>query len=208
MYEESCLLVEVASALWIQCRKMRLSIEPSGHAKEEDVNATFLSAQSNLLDVTASSANETSAPPMMKPATIPASRHQAFVGASSQEQKLDPRAAASRSGTAATEAPPPMMMQPVKPEASLPRKDEESKKEAMRKSIKQPPNSAPAAMIATKKDKSVTGSPQKAPSSDKSKYKLCLCCFHKYRPCSSHYNCLIHSYCAQKASGVSALRKR
>jgi hypothetical protein len=141
-------------------------IEPGGNAKEEDVNATFLSAQSNLLDVTASSAIETLAPSMMKPATIPASRHQEFVRASSQEHKLDQAAEGRPSDTAGTGAPP-MMMQPVKPEAKFPGKDEESKKEAMRKSIRSPPASAPAAMVATKKDKSVTGSPQKAPSSDK-----------------------------------------
>lgn len=150
-------------------------ISPGGNAKEEDVNATFLSAQSNLLDVTASSTNEPSAPPMMQPVVMPSSRHQTFVGSASQEQKLDPRAAASRpADTSAAVAPPMMMQSPAKPEPSFSPKDDTAKKEAMKKSIKPPPNSAPAMMGATKKDKSVSGTPQKAPSSDKSKYRCQL----------------------------------
>jgi hypothetical protein len=67
-----------------------------------------------------------------------------------------------------------MMQGPAKAEESLPAKDDISKKEEMKKKIQPPPNSAPALMGASRKDKSVSGSPEKAPSSDKSKY--CVSC--------------------------------
>jgi len=148
-------------------------IEPEGSHKEDDANATFLSAQSNLLDVTASSTGEMQgvAPPMLQSATVPSARHQAFVGASGREQQLGPRVS-TKPAADTTGAPPTMMMPAKKPEPSQPVKEEAPKKEPTRKSIKPPPNSAPALMGATKTDKSVSGSPQKeAPSSDKSKYR-------------------------------------
>ena len=136
---------------------------PEGNSKEEDVNATFLSAQSNLLDVTACSTGETSAPPMKSDG------HQAFAGAASRKQKLDPRASSGPPAQQADIGAPPSTPG-NKLESILPKMPVAAKREEQKKSIKPPPNSAPALLGATKTDKSVTGSPQKAPSSDKSKF--------------------------------------
>ena len=123
--------------------------EPKVPSENEDVNATFLSAQSNLLDVTS-----TSVEPSQR-----GDRHQAFVAAASAERKVEKE---------------PAIIAPSVTSTSLEesRKADVAKKTPSRKKVTPPPNSAPALLGSTKKDWSVGASPQKAPSSDKSKLHI------------------------------------
>lgn len=123
----------------------------------EDTNATFLSAQSNLLDVTVSSLGERSTEPARRRSFVGTADHEATV-----ERKID---------SSALEEPKKVepLAPPEKPlttmESSTSRKTDIGKKQSK---VNPPPNSAPA-MLGSTKSKNVGSSPQRSPSSDKSK---------------------------------------
>jgi hypothetical protein len=127
----------------------------------EDTNATFLSAQSNLLDVTVSSLGERSTAPSKRD-----ERRRSFVGTADHEATVERKIDSS-----ALEKPKKVepLALPEKPltamESSTSRKTDIGKKQSK---VNPPPNSAPA-MLGSTKSKSVGSSPQRSPSSDKSK---------------------------------------
>ncbi len=141
---------------------------PASQPHNEDANASFLSAQSNLLDVTASSISERPAEPSTRD-----NARQASTIAMTREQNLGPSIE-----TIPKVEPPPTMQTPPSPDKPQPQQEPPSKipdfakNEPAKKSVQAPPNSAPALLVSTKSDKT-RGSPQReAPSSDKSKCAL------------------------------------
>jgi hypothetical protein len=136
--------------------------KPDEHC--EDVNATFLSAQSNLLDVTASSkVEEVSTEP-----TKPSERRRSFVetaGRVAGDRKIDSNATENPEVELATLAPTIPGKGQMTTKSSTPKKTDVVKKEL---TVKPPPNSAPP-FLGSGKSKSVGDSPARAPLSDKSK---------------------------------------
>jgi hypothetical protein len=148
--------------------KVKVKRPPSTKVKPdepcEDVNATFLSAQSNLLDVTASSIVEELS---TQPTKRDERRRSLFetAGRDAAERKMDSNATEKPEVVRATLAPTTPGKRQMPNESSASKKTDVVKNESK---VKPPPNSAPA-LLGFTKSKSAGASPERAPSSDKSK---------------------------------------